>query len=368
MAKIATLADNFDDNSLNTGLWTATNNAGVVGSETGSRYQFAIAPSTAAYSYLTSVATYDLTNSAVYVQLVDEGDQGIGSLEIFIVEVHSDSNNRLFWYLSGGFWGCYKTVAGVQTGLAFDARDPDIHKWFRIRETSGTTYWETSADAVSWTVQYSESTPITVTAVYAELRAGEYAGGAGDATTVAIDNVNTRQIPLAGATNTHSANVLGRQKTRALGGATETDTAGALGQVKVRALGGVEETSTAGQLGAVKARALGGVTETDTAGPLAPVKARALGGVEETSTAGPLGKVKTRAIGGATETDTAGALVATKGHALGGATYTETAGPLGRVKTRAIGGATETDTAGPLTRVGARTLVVRPFTGYVIRP
>lgn len=40
--------------------------------------------------------------------------------------------------------------------------DPDVHRWLRIRETSGSVYWETSTNGISWTQHRSVATPAWV--------------------------------------------------------------------------------------------------------------------------------------------------------------------------------------------------------------
>jgi hypothetical protein len=44
--------------------------------------------------------------------------------------------------------------------------DPSAHAWWRLRETSGTTYYETSADGHAFSVQGSVATPIGVDATH----------------------------------------------------------------------------------------------------------------------------------------------------------------------------------------------------------
>jgi hypothetical protein len=47
-------------------------------------------------------------------------------------------------------------VDGASVDLTYSAID---HRWLRMRESSGTFYWETSPDGVDWTVQRSLTTP-----------------------------------------------------------------------------------------------------------------------------------------------------------------------------------------------------------------
>src|SRR3990167_7432531 len=90
--------DNFNDNNLDTGLWSdASTGAGVV-SETGG--QLTLTPDTAAASHaeVLSVATYDLTNDVCSVQLVQYLNAGTNREALFGLQ--SDASNRLYWYIS----------------------------------------------------------------------------------------------------------------------------------------------------------------------------------------------------------------------------------------------------------------------------
>lgn len=116
-------------------------------------------------------------------------------------------------------------------------------------------------------------------------------------------------------------------------------------------------------------QAINPAIETDSAIALGRLKARVLGLVGETDAAVSLGRQKSRALGLALESDTAISLGRLKTRALGVAGQAEVAMPLGRVKRRALGVATETDTAVALGgAVPPRCIVVRPYTGIVVRP
>lgn len=188
-AGASTLVDTFTGGTLNTALWTQANNAGVTGGQTGNRYEFAIANHAWTYSELQSALTFNLTASNFHLQLAAAGSQSIGSLEAYPIIVRLDTSNEVFFVVAGGFIAAWKKVAGVSTLLASTAYSAVTHAWLRVREAAGTTYWDTSADATTWTTLHSVSNPIVVTAVQLVVKAGEWADEAAGATTVAVDNV-----------------------------------------------------------------------------------------------------------------------------------------------------------------------------------
>lgn len=182
----AELRDTFAAADLDTGRWAATNNTGVTGQQADGVYQFDVAADAVAFSQLASASVYDLTGSHYTAELVSAGSQAAG-LEAYLV-AEADASNRLVAVVAGGFLGIYKTVAGVQTGITFPAYSPTDHRWLRIREDEGVTYWEASPDGAAWTELHSEPTPITVTSTRLILQAGAWQAVGAD-TSVIWDNV-----------------------------------------------------------------------------------------------------------------------------------------------------------------------------------
>lgn len=179
--KIATLCDHFDQGSINSALWSAP-----AGGSLGTIEPYAIttaltlSPSYAGISLsvpltipavvctggtvgLKSQLTYDLTNSGVSVELPQwtHGGSGWsagftltsgGNYVGFILNnapevgaIDSNSNGNWFTYTPSGF------------------------TYLRIRESSGTVYWDYSADGVSWTNAFSEADPFALTDVTVNL-------------------------------------------------------------------------------------------------------------------------------------------------------------------------------------------------------
>jgi hypothetical protein len=62
------------------------------------------------------------------------------------------------------------------------------HRFWRIRESSGTTYWDTSADGATWTNRASAPTVVDLSAVILDLAGGHWTPGPGSPATVRFDN------------------------------------------------------------------------------------------------------------------------------------------------------------------------------------
>ena len=132
-------------------------------------------------------AVYDLTGSSICVEAVQMPNLGNGSTEAFF-ELGIDADNRITFYKSGADLGFRERVAGVnsQTVIAYNA---DAHRWWRIRESGGTLYWDTSPDGNTWTNRRSKTATIALTSFYVALAAGFW-GTEPTPGTAIFDNVN----------------------------------------------------------------------------------------------------------------------------------------------------------------------------------
>ncbi|HSJ76070.1 MAG TPA: hypothetical protein VK899_07815, partial [Gemmatimonadales bacterium] len=173
MAKISTFVDNFNDNSIDTTKWTPFGNPAPLSErvrEVNGRLELTPrSGGTGQYSGIESSTTYDLTDSSAHVELVQTLRADNDAVVIFVAS--ADSNNSVYFLVSGGFLRCYQKVAGVRTRLKLPY-DPAAHRWLRLRESAGTTFWEASPDGCTWAVLQSKPNPIVLTAVEIELQVG----------------------------------------------------------------------------------------------------------------------------------------------------------------------------------------------------
>lgn len=187
MAKADTLIDSFA--SASSARWGGYGSNPSVASN-----QLSIVP-TGAYPGIYSAVTYDLTSSYVMVQLVQAPNVGNGSISTFMnVQVSSGNQEEIGW--ENGQLVFREQVSGVNsdTSVAYNATN---HKWLRIREASGTVYWETSADSLNWSLQRSKASGIGVLSV---VTVNLYAGFWGSEPTpgqALFDNFNIQVPPPA---------------------------------------------------------------------------------------------------------------------------------------------------------------------------
>jgi len=179
---------------------------------------------------------------------------------------------------------------------------------------------------------------------------------------------------LAQATETDTAQAVARSKSKGAAQATETDTAQAVARLKTKQVAQANETDlaqpitrsgakniavlqatevdTAQPVARSKAKTFAQALETDSAITVTRLKSRTLGIAAETDTAHSFAKAKVKAIGQAAETETALAITRLKRQTLQQATETNTAQAIARKKAKGVAQATETDSALPVTRFG----------------
>lgn len=170
MASFSTLVDPFNQTTLNGSLWTQTTagSATMAYNSTGATMTFPAASTATTNGNIITSASYSLTNAAVYAHILNVASTSTAADCIFQVN-DAGFTNKLVIIVEAGTIYFQKLVASVNTTVFSTTYSSTTHAWWRIRETSGTTFWETAPDSSgspgSWTVQASQATPITVTAL-----------------------------------------------------------------------------------------------------------------------------------------------------------------------------------------------------------
>ena len=166
MALISTLTDNFNDNSIDAAKWSVYNAGGFTTAETNQQWELTTAlaiGSTNPYS----ITTYDLTGSQATIKVVDAGNTtGLASALFSPLWLYVSDASYLRWYISGngkiGVWTRISNANDFPWSATYVAA---THKYLRIREASGTTYFDYSANGTDWTNAYSLANPFAITAI-----------------------------------------------------------------------------------------------------------------------------------------------------------------------------------------------------------
>lgn len=132
---------------------------------------------------------FSLIDSYFSSRLVDAGNQALISLEVYPVQLVQNSSNTVWFMVNAGNVYIYKKVANAVTQITSVSYNALTHNYFRIRESNGICYWETSPDGITWNTLYSEANPITMTSVYHEVAVGTWQAEA-TSTIVIMDDFN----------------------------------------------------------------------------------------------------------------------------------------------------------------------------------
>jgi hypothetical protein len=186
--KLSTIVDPFTAPAIDTNLW-GTITAGAVTLDTANDEVQVAVPTAAATNTFGTTALYDATESSVYARVgtAANGNGGVRTL----MRIRVDANNSMSMRLEFGVLKLSSIVAGVTTSVTLPTYDPHAHRWWRLRETAGQFYADTSPDGLTWTNQASMAYTYDVTAVSLRFEsvssATEVAGNVS-----VIANVNTR--------------------------------------------------------------------------------------------------------------------------------------------------------------------------------
>ena len=185
MVKAGTISDNFT--TTNTAMW-----GGYGANPSVASGRLSITP-TGSYPSLYTNSQYDLTSSYVVMQLVQAPNIGNGSISATL-QMKVDNNNSEEIAVEGSNIVFREKVSGTSSDTTIPY-DSVAHAWWRIREASGTVYWDTSPDSVNWTNRRNKTMGVSsLTSVNVVLLAG-YWGTEPSPGTALFDNLNLQVAP-----------------------------------------------------------------------------------------------------------------------------------------------------------------------------
>ncbi|MEV7034641.1 hypothetical protein AB0N99_30970 [Streptomyces sp. NPDC093272] len=187
--KIETLIDAFASSAINTLLWNNVTGGATAFDAVNDLVTLAVPTASGGINVFGTSSVYDATSSSVYAQ-IGVAANGNGNTKT-IMRVRLDSNNAMTIRVESGVFKQVNVTGGSSTTVTLPTYDPHQHRYWRLRETGGTFYADTSPDGLTWTNQSSMAYTWSATAVTfqieAQAGATEVAGN-----TAVISNVNTR--------------------------------------------------------------------------------------------------------------------------------------------------------------------------------
>lgn len=177
MALMSTLTDAFATNDLAT-LWGSS-----YGTVTWSSGKASVQCDSGYSSALGSTGTYTLTGSYFYAHITPFVSAGASTY----VQLTTDGSNYVTLTYTSGDIEAAIVQGGGYTYIGDVAYNATSMAWWRIRELSGTIYFDTAPDGVTWTNQFSTAYTMSLASMSAWL----YAGGSTATGDSAIAGVNT---------------------------------------------------------------------------------------------------------------------------------------------------------------------------------
>ena len=154
-----TFYDNFNDNSIDSSLWSVgslgTNDPLVTVREVGG--QLEITPRAnqtgAHYNGLISNRTYNFTEGIVFAEVVETSQANSQTILAF----GTDNNNKISMLTESGNLYMGLTIGGTSVGVTSIPYNSGSHRWWRIRHVPAgdTIRFDTSPDGIVWTQRHS---------------------------------------------------------------------------------------------------------------------------------------------------------------------------------------------------------------------
>ncbi|MEU3281776.1 hypothetical protein [Streptomyces antibioticus] len=244
MPSFDALVDDFEDGSLDTGLWS-----GSYGDPTEAGGQ-ALIPCTTGYAGLKSGSAYTLTGSGITVRVHAPVPDGATSSAASVLVLTGTGGTDAGFIVDSAqnALGLYSRTGYADPDAVFLTYSDTDHAWLRFREDGGSLLWDASPDGLDWTTLRTADTPAWAADTdLAFLVEGHRDAGTPD--TVALDSVNVLPVTVVtgAASLTASATLAaaGRPNVRAAASLTGSAQLAAHGAATVRGAGVLAAAATA---------------------------------------------------------------------------------------------------------------------------
>jgi hypothetical protein len=247
------LVDDFEDGSLDTGLWS-----GSYGDpdEVAGRARI---PCTTGYAGLKSGSIYTLTGSGITIRLHPPTPSGASSAAASCLVLTSTGGTDAGFIVDSAQTavGLYLREGYADGGAVFLTYSPTDHAWLRFHEDAGTLYWDTSTDGTAWTNRRTATTPAwTADTNLAFLIEGHRDAGVDDF--IEVDSVNaplfSTVIGAADLTAEGTLAAAGLLRVTGLAALTTDGTATAVGVTRRVATAALDATSVSATASILRAR------------------------------------------------------------------------------------------------------------------
>lgn len=187
---ISVLRDDFLNGIIDP-VWASSSVSGsATKAETGGQAVLTL-PSSIAGSHLaayTTAGTYDLTGDQFVWNIATMVATGVAATAYFQLLTDAAGTKQLYWRQVSNAITARTIVGGVDTQLFTATWSAATYKYLRIREASGTIFFDSSTNGTSWTNRASVANPFVVTSMLVQFAAG--CGNVASPGSLKLDDVN----------------------------------------------------------------------------------------------------------------------------------------------------------------------------------
>lgn len=176
---VAQLSDPFSGTSIDP-RWSVSAVSGTATESGGTLNLSPNAGTGSAQIVVTSTGAFSLASSFAQAQITSVVNAGCNVNNSLQLTQAGAAGNRLQWWFECGNLYAMYAVSGTETTLATLAYSATAHAWWRIRQTNGVAYWETSPDGATWVVQASkawDTAPFALTSMNVRFYSETYGTG-----------------------------------------------------------------------------------------------------------------------------------------------------------------------------------------------
>jgi hypothetical protein len=183
----SSLSDTFDDGVVSPSYNNWADGTSCTGREVGGMLELSFTGSGDAWCGVETRQVLDLRDNAVQVEVPTTVPL---SRAMTFFEALTPTGDKI--KMGRGPDGMFTEMQQGTRQLAWQVvpYDAALHRFWRLRESGGQTYWDTSADGAAWTNRMSAPTAIDLSAVIIDLAAGHWTPGPGTAFVVRYDQLN----------------------------------------------------------------------------------------------------------------------------------------------------------------------------------
>lgn len=194
MALFSTLTENWSPTVDVTTKWENWGGSNVY--FTGDQLNLTTAGGVANYYGINTRVNYDLTGNQVSLKLITLPTGAVGSFSAGLISLEVDTDNRYLFEFSTDKLKAFKVSVGSYSLIAEVAYNSAVHQYIRVREASGTVYYDYSTTGYSWTNLASVvTTGVAVTSLRLNISTGTWDVDNPTAKVTIVDDVNI--LPVA---------------------------------------------------------------------------------------------------------------------------------------------------------------------------